>query len=180
MLKGAVGTRYAEALYEIAAQENLVDKIEQEIKEVNSVIQSNTDLQKALYHPQISSEEKKDLLNALWGRKVSAVTMEFLKLLVEKQREKILDDIVVSYVALANKARNIIEAKITSAVKLTDQEKGQLEKLLNKLTGKRSKISYFVEPSLIGGIVVQIGDRVIDGSIRNRLDTLREHLRQIS
>lgn len=180
MLKGTVGTRYAEALYEIAARENMVDKIEQELKEVNTVIQNTPGLQKVLYHPQITAEEKKNILKALWENKVSAVTMEFLKLLVERQREQILSDIVGFYVVLANNARNINEAKITSAVKLTDQEESELEKLLSKLTGKRSKISYTVDPSLLGGIVVQIGDRVIDGSIRNRLATLREHLRQIS
>lgn len=180
MLRGAVGARYAEALYEIAEREKAVDAIEEELKAVDAVIRENRDLQKILYHPRITPGDKKSLLNDLLSGKVSAVTMEFLKLLVERQREQFLSDIVTYYVNLANKARNITEATVTSAVELTPGEKEQLAGLLNKLTGKKVETSYTLDPSLIGGVVVRIGDRVIDGSIRTRLATLREHLRQIS
>ncbi|MCL6612673.1 MAG: F0F1 ATP synthase subunit delta [Peptococcaceae bacterium] len=180
MLRGAVGARYAEALYEIAEREKAVDAIEEDLRAVDAVIRENRDLQKILYHPRITPGDKKSLLSDLLSGKVSAVTMEFLKLLVERQREQFLSDIVTYYVNLANKARNITEATVTSAVELTPGEKEQLAGLLNRLTGKKVETSYTLDPSLIGGVVVRIGDRVIDGSIRTRLATLREHLRQIS
>ena len=180
MLNGAVGARYAEALYEIAEREKAVDAIEEELKAVETVIKDNRDLQKILYHPRITPEDKQDLLNQLFSGKVSTVTMEFLKLLVERQREQYLSDIVSHYAILANKARNITEAKISSAVELTAEEREQMAQLLNKITGIKVETSYSVDPSLVGGVVVRIGDRVIDGSIRTRLATLREHIRQIS
>lgn len=180
MLRGAVGARYAEALYEIAKREKAVDTIEQELQAVDAIIRENRDLQKILYHPRVTPEDKKSLLSDLLSGKISAVTMEFLKLLVERQREQFLSDIVSYYTNLANKARNVAEAGVSSAVDLTAEEKQLLADLLNKLTGKKVETSYKVDPSLIGGIVVRIGDRVIDGSIRTRLTTLREHLRQIS
>jgi len=180
MLKGAVGSRYAEALYAIAERETAVEAIEQELVAVEALVRENRDLQKMLYHPRITSEDKKSLLSELLSGKVSEVTMEFMKLLVDRQREQFLSDIVEYYVSLANKARNVTEAKIASAVELTSEEKKDLAAMLDKITGKKVETSYIVDPSLIGGVVVRIGDRVIDGSIRTRLATLREHLRQIS
>lgn len=180
MLRGAVGARYAEALYEVAEREKAVDTVEQELQAVDAIIRENRDLQKVLYHPRVTPEDKKSLLSDLLSGKISAVTLEFLKLLVERQREQFLSDIVSYYANLANKARNVAEAGVSSAVDLTAGEKQLLADLLNKLTGKKVETSYKVDPSLIGGIVVRIGDRVIDGSIRTRLATLREHLRQIS
>jgi len=180
MLRGAVGARYAEALYQIAEREKTVEAIEQELLAVDAVIRENRDLQKMLYHPRITPEDKKALLGELFAGKVSGVTLELLNLLVERQREQFLSDIVGNYVDLANRARNVTEAMVTSAVELTPEERKQLAGLLNKLTGKKVETSYAVDPSLIGGVVVRIGDRVIDGSVRARLATLREHLRQIS
>lgn len=180
MLKGAVGGRYAEALYEVAAEGKMVDLIEKELMSVNTLIRENQDLQKIFYHPQITPEDKKVLLNTLLLGKISDATMEFLKFLVESRREQYLSDIVDYYVNLANKARNVTEAKVVSAVELSADEKQKLVQTLNKVTGKKVKTSYTVDPSLIGGIVVRIGDRIIDGSICTRLATLREHLRQIS
>ncbi|MFZ5597551.1 MAG: F0F1 ATP synthase subunit delta [Bacillota bacterium] len=180
MLRGAVGGRYAEALYEIAEREKAVEVIEQELLAVESVIRENRDLQKVLYHPRITPEDKKSLLGELLSGKVSEVTMEFLKLLVDRQREQFLSDIVSYYTAMANKARNVIEARVASAIEMNADEKKQLAGMLKKITGQKVQTSYKVDPSLIGGVVVRIGDRVIDGSIRTRLATLREHLRQIS
>lgn len=180
MLRGAVGGRYAEALYEIARRNNAVDTVEVEIKAVNDIIQGDRDLQKLLYHPRITAGDKKNLLKDLFGGKVSQVTTDFLSLLVERQREQFLGDIVDYYVNKANAERNITAAAITSAVELTKEERAKLADVLAKITNKKVQTSYAVDPSLIGGIVVRIGDRVIDGSIRTRLATMREHLRQIS
>ena len=180
MLKGAVGSRYAEALYTIAEREKSVEVIEQELIAVDAVVRDNRDLQKVLYHPRITSKDKKSLLSELLSGKVSQVTLEFLNLLVDRQREQFLSVIVEYYINLANKARNITEAKVTSAVELTAKEQKEMAALLDKITGKKVETSFSVDPSLIGGVVVRIGDRVIDGSIRTRLATLREHLRQIS
>ncbi|MCL5056410.1 MAG: F0F1 ATP synthase subunit delta [Actinobacteria bacterium] len=180
MLKGAVGSRYAEALYAIAEREKSVDAIEQELIAVDAIVRENRDLQKLLYHPRITSGDKKSLLSELLSGKISVVTLEFLNLLVDRQREQFLSDIVEYYINLANKARNVTEAKVASAIDLTAEEQKELAALLDRITGKKVETSFKVDPSLIGGVVVRIGDRVIDGSIRTRLATMREYLRQIS
>ncbi|HHW43870.1 MAG: F0F1 ATP synthase subunit delta [Thermoanaerobacteraceae bacterium] len=180
MLKGAVGARYAEALYDLATAAGLVDQVEQELKTVDRIIKESPDLQKVLYHPRITPADKKDVLKGLFAGKIAPVTENFLFLLVDRQREAFLGDIVDHFSQMANRARNIVSARVASAVELSKEEKKKLGEVLARITGKKVQTTYNVDPALLGGVVVRIGDRVIDGSLRTRLATLREHLRQIS
>lgn len=179
MLRGAVGSRYAEALFEIARAQNKIDEMEEELRAVESVVSGSRELQKFLYHPQIAPEEKKSVLKNIFEGKVSAVTASFLYLLVDHKREAFLKDIVIFFTNLANRARNVVQVQVASAVELTGEEKKKLEEALEKATRKKIRAEYSVEPALIGGVAVRIGDRVIDGSVRTRLAAMREHLRQI-
>jgi len=180
MLKGAVASRYAEALYEIATREKAVDQIEQELKALEAILDENDDLKKVLFHPQITAVDKKDFLQKLFGGKVAEVTMNFLALVVDRRREVFFADIVAEFVKMANASRNIVAAQVTSAVELNDKEKKEFDRLLAKLTGKKVQTSFGVDPSLIGGVVVRIGDKIIDGSIRTRLSAMKERLKAIS
>ncbi len=179
MLKGAVGERYAEALYELAKNDSIVEQVEQELVAINQLVEDEQDLKKVLYHPRITTEEKKELLQVLFQGKIAEVTFSFLQLLVERQREQYLSDIVTSYVDKANADRNIATAQIASAVDLSAKEKKELGAMLAKITGKKMVTDFSVDPELIGGVVVRIGDRVIDGSIRTRFSAMREYLREI-
>lgn len=180
MLKGAVAGRYAEALYEIAVAQEIVDKMEEELKAVANLLEEEPDLKKVLYHPRITAAEKKDVLRNLLADKVSETTMNFLSLVVDRQRENYLADMVEVFVDYANKARNISDVEVTSAMELDEAKRARLVETLGGMTGKDVRVNYSVDPSLIGGIVVRIGDKVMDGSVKARLDSLREHLRQIS
>lgn len=180
MLKGAVAGRYAEALYEIAVENKLVDQLEEELRAVVGILEESTQLKKVLFHPRITADQKKEVLQGLFEGKISEVAMNFLGILVERQREMYLADITSYFTDLANKARNISDVNVTSAVELTDDEKKRLADAMAKCTGKKVRLSYDVDPKLLGGVVVRVGDKVIDGSVLARLQTLREHLRQIS
>jgi len=186
-MRGPVAGRYAAALYDIASQEetlpkykSMVDSVEDELKAISAVIKENTDLQKLLYHPQITPAAKKELLDQLFKGKISVITNNFLALLVDRRRETYFEGIVEEFVSLANAGRNIVASSIASAVELDDKEKGELSKILAKLTGQKVTTSYVVDPSLIGGIVVRMGDKIIDGSVRTRLATLKERLKATS
>lgn len=180
MLRGAVAGRYAEALYEIAVKENLVDGLEKELQTVVGVINQSEQLKKILFHPRITAADKKEVLASLLKDHVSEITMNFIGFVVDRQREMYIEDITEYFVGLANKARNITDVKVTSAVEMTKEEKKALASAMAKCTGKRVKLTFNVDPGLLGGVVVRVGDKVIDGSVRARLQTLREHLRQIS
>lgn len=180
MLRGAVAGRYAEALYEIAVREKLVDKLESELQAVVGVLKESDQLKKVLFHPRITAAEKKEVLANIYKDRISEIAMDFLSFVIDRQREIYLNDITEYFVGLANKARNVSDVNVTSAVELTEEEKKNLTAAMAGCTGKKVKLSYDVEPGLLGGVVVRFGDKVIDGSVRTRLQTLREHLRQIS
>lgn len=180
MLKGAVAGRYSAALYEIAAESNKVDQIEEELKAVNVILQENKDLQKVLYHPQITATAKKELLDQLFKGKISELTLNFVELLVDRRRETFFGDIVAEFIAQANVGRNIVAARVTSVVDLKDQEKSAVDQLLARLTGKKVQVSYGTDPSLIGGLLIRIGDKVIDGTIKAKLAALGDRLMKIS
>lgn len=186
-MRGPVAGRYAAALYEIASEEKAlpkykskVDEIEDELKAIEQVINDNIDLQRLLYHPQITPAAKKELLDKLFKGKISDVTGNFLALLVDRRRETYFSDIVAEYIALANAGRNIVAAQVASAVELNDKEKGELKQILGTLAGQKVETSFTVDPSLIGGIVVRMGDKIIDGSVKTRLASMKESLKAIS
>jgi len=186
-MRGPVARRYARALFDLACEKdaapqerNMVDQIESELLEIRTILKNNIELQKVLYHPQIVTADKKDLLDQLFEGKISEITSNFLALLVDGRREKYFSDIVDEYVALANESRGVVEANVTSAIELKDEEKSELNSILAKLTGKKVQTIYDVDPAIVGGVIVRIGDKIIDGSIKTRLNTLGEQLKAIS
>jgi F-type H+-transporting ATPase subunit delta len=180
LIRGAIAGRYAQALYEIAAQEKKVDDLEQELLAVEQLLKQYPDWRKILLHPQITPAEKKELLKKLFEGRLSEITGNFLALLIDHRRESFLGDIVAEFTAAANAGRNIVTAQVTSAVELDNKEKSKIIAVLNRLAGKKAQVAFAVDPLLIGGAVVRMGDKVIDGSVRARLTSLRERLKAIS
>jgi F-type H+-transporting ATPase subunit delta len=179
MLKGAVSSRYAEALYNVAVAQKIIDQAEEEIKLVVSTIESVDELRKILEHPLITIEEKKGIVAEIFKNKISAIILNFLYLLIDNHRQFYLKDIFLAFVELVNSARKIIQAEVTSAVDLNETEKEKLSGVIQNFTGKKVEPVFKVDPTIIGGVILRIGDKVIDGSIKSKLNSLREHLVQI-
>lgn len=176
MLRGAVARRYAQALYEIAQANNTLEAIEQELKGVAEAVEGTRELQRILYHPQVLAGDKKDLLKTLFADKVSAETMKFLGLIVDKRRENYIAGISAEFSALANEARGKVAAEVITAVEVGDEQKQELVRVASRLAGKEVEPTFGVDASLIGGVIVKIGSKVIDGSIKTRLATLQSRL----
>lgn len=176
MLRGAVARRYAQALYEIAVEKNALDAMEEELKSVSEVVRGEQVIQRILNHPQIAAVEKREVLKQLFEGRVSETTLNFLYLIIDRNREAYLSDIVVEYTHLANVARNMVDAEVVSARELDEAQKEELAKVLNRLAGKEVSPEYRVDASLIGGLLVRIGDKVIDGSVKHKLETLKQRL----
>ena len=175
MLKGALARRYAQALFEIAVQGEL-DKIEGELRELTNLIQTNAEVAHVLYHPHISLSDKKSLMDKLLAGQLSKTVRHFLYLLIDRRRQNLLPDIQKEFKKLADQARNIVEAKVASAMELTPSQEERLQKELVRITGKNVRMVKEVRPELIGGVLVQIGDRVIDGTVAYKLQRMRESL----
>jgi F-type H+-transporting ATPase subunit delta len=176
MAELAVVRRYARALFDAADKSNAVDQVEEDLKGVHQVLAASPRLERTLRAPTLSGSRKKGLLATAFQNRVSPLSLRFLALLIDRQREDVLGDIYTEYQRLANERRNIEYVKVTSATPLTDEEFQALGNALVQRTGKRVSLEVTLDPSIMGGLILRMGDTVIDGSIRTRLEQLRTRL----
>ncbi|CAJ1000932.1 MULTISPECIES: F0F1 ATP synthase subunit delta [Bacillales] len=169
-MSGAVSKRYARALFEVASERGKLDQIEADLKAVVEAIEQNADLSKILLHPHIARAAKKSLADDLFKRHVSEETHNFLNVLIDNGREGQLLEVYRSFVRMANEARGIAEATVTSAKPLSDEEQAELAEKLGQKLNKKLRVQTVVDPSILGGIVIKIGDRLYDGSIKTKLE----------
>jgi F-type H+-transporting ATPase subunit delta len=178
MLKGAVAARYAQALFDVARDTNTITETENELRGVLQTVKDSRELQQVLYNPQVPVDLKKEVIKEVFGAHVSKKTLNFLCVILDRRREVYLKDIVAHYIALADETRNVIQAEVTSAVELPAAHKEDLMSILSRMTGKEIRISYHVDPEIVGGLVVRLGDRIIDASIKRQLERLRDSIRE--
>lgn len=176
MIEKKVARRYALALYETASSMKISDKINQDMLVVKKSIEASRDLKLFLHSPIVSPEKKKKVMSEIFSRKVNKLTLNFLELLVEKKRENHLYDICTDYANLANEKKGILEAKIRTAVALTDKDKKKFSEILKNYTGKDISAEYSVDKSIKGGIIAQFSDTIIDASIKRQLEILRKKM----
>ncbi|MGE5701116.1 MAG: F0F1 ATP synthase subunit delta [Clostridia bacterium] len=175
-MSSGVAKRYARALFEVAKERGLIDQIETETKSIVAAVNENTELSKILTHKQIAPESKKQLVSDLFGKNVAVETLNFLNLLIENDRESALADIVASYVVIANGERGIADAIVTTAKPLNDEEQAVLASEFGKKVNKTLRVQTVVDPTILGGVVVRIGDRLYDGSIKRKLEQFAHQL----
>lgn len=175
MLSGALARRYAQALFEIASETSL-DQVEAELKALTGLVRDNEDVAKVLHHPHISLTEKKSLMDKLLAGQVGPTVLKFLYLLIDRRRQNLLSLIEREFGRFADEARQITEAKVASATALTPNQEERLKERLEKMTGKNVRLVAELRPELIGGVMVQIGDMVMDGTVAHALDRMRQEL----
>jgi F-type H+-transporting ATPase subunit delta len=172
----SVARRYARALFDLAQEQNLVDQVERELDLVLHAAAGSKELQMLLELRTISAEVKHAALDKAFGGKLSTLTLNFLHVLIAKRREAILADVKNEFVALANQARGIIEVEVRSARPLDSDVLAALQNKLAARFGKQVQMHTRVEPELIGGLVVRVGDQLLDGSVKTRLQRLKSRL----
>jgi F-type H+-transporting ATPase subunit delta len=168
--------RYAAALFNRAQSAGLVDAVESDLGLVSFAFENSSDLWNAMRAPIVSPEKKKDILRELFGSRVNKITLHYLELLVDKRREEAILSTEAEYIALANEARGVVEADVITAIELSGDEQARLGAKLKQVIGKEVRMHAILEPEILGGVVVKIGDRVIDGSLKSRLAELKEKL----
>jgi F-type H+-transporting ATPase subunit delta len=177
MIDLSVVRRYARALFDMAKRSvEEMDAVENDLKRVDQALRSIPRLDNALRAPTVSSERKKSLLRTAFGDQVTPLTARFLQLVVERGREEVLTSIYAEYQRLANEHRNILAVDVSAAVPLSDEQLSELARSLEARTGKRIRIQEQTEPELLGGLVVRMGDTILDGSVRTRLRRLHEQM----
>lgn len=173
-----VARRYALALADEAARSGAVEAVDADLTHLHATAQASRDLGVALASPVVSREKKRRVLAALFPD-LSATTTRFLDLLFDKEREGLVADVAEAYVALRDAQNGLVEARVRVPEPLSAADEDALRTSLEARTGMQVRLDVTVDPSLIGGIVVRIGDTVYDGSVRQQLARLRERLTRV-
>lgn len=179
MNEGLVPRRYAKALYEFALEKGESERVYTMMKNLSASFAANEGLQSTLANPYVGAADKKALLlTAAGAEKADAVYADFLKLLDENRRLDMARDIALAYIGIYRKANDIHEVKVTSAQPLKASEAARLKALVERHLGKNAAVEFStaVNPQLIGGFTVAVGNERLDASISNELKQLRLNL----
>jgi F-type H+-transporting ATPase subunit delta len=167
---------YAAALLEIAKAEGNLDTVEDELFRVARTIESNDELRSTLSDQAIPVERRQAVVETLLGGKASPVTTALVSFVVGAGRSRNLPEIIDRLVAKAAEERREAVAEVRTAYPLDEDHRQKLADALSQATGKHVSLKVIVDPTVMGGVVATIGDMVIDGTIRHRLEQLRETL----
>jgi F-type H+-transporting ATPase subunit delta len=170
--------RYAHAFAAVAASSHLdVAATQQQLNDFSETLAGSRELREVLMNPSIANEQKLKVLDAISGRiGMFPQVRNFLAVIMNHQRLAELDEILTEYHAVADDQTGLMEAEITSARPLNDQDRAELEAQVAKLAGGRIRTTYSQDATLLGGAVVCIGSTVYDGSIRGQLQQMKQKL----
>lgn len=176
MLNIQLANKYAVAIFELAKEENQLEAYGTQLEEVADVIASQADLKAFVQNPQVQPQAKKEILTKLFKEDLASTVYNFIMLLIDKRRESLLAEIVALYQTLSNEARNIVKADVTVAALLNKEQEAGLVAKLEQVIGKKVLIRTHVDKSILGGVIVKIGDKLIDGSIVRQMQSLQKQL----
>ena len=177
MSSQTVARRYASALADVVIERNEAQPVQAELGAWAKMIADNGSLLEAFGNPTVAYEQKQNVLNALIARtKVRPTTTNFLRTLLKNQRISDLPEVTAKLAQILDERSGVVSAEITSARPVSDSARTLLEEKLAEMTGKKARLTFAIDESLLGGIVTRIGSTVYDGSVKNQLSRLREEL----
>lgn len=170
----SLATRYAKSLIQLVNEQGKLEQVYSDIKSMNAVFESNRDLKLMFKSPIIPADKKLNITKQLFEGKVDPTLYQFMVLVIKKGREAYLNEITHSFVLQYNDLKNITPVKITSAVKLdAGVVNGMIASLKNQEKLAEIELTEEVDPAMIGGFVLQWGDKMIDSSVSRRLTALK-------
>lgn len=175
-MEPAVGRRYGKALFQSAAKRGETETVGRELEALVQLFRGEPRLRRYLHAPTVDDAEKTAFVRRHFGPPFSPLTTEFLALLIEKGRETEIETVARAYRALLQTERNVVEGRVVTAHPLAAESLAGLERQLVRLTGKKVELRTETDPSLLGGVTVYLGGKVIDGSVRTRLERVRDTL----
>jgi F-type H+-transporting ATPase subunit delta len=169
-----VASRYVKSLLSLAEEQGVVEAVHEDMQMISKVCKSSRDFVLMLNSPIVRHEKKSEVLNKLFTGRVNALTMAIINILTKKNREPLLPAIASEFHNAYNNYKGIGKASITSAFELDSNLKGQLEAIVKKLSNKtKVELDQKVDKDLIGGFILNVGDRQIDASIKSKLKSLK-------
>lgn len=175
-----VSSTYGDALFDLAIEQDAVDSLLEEAQFVRDTFLANEDVLKLFNHPKIRKEEKSAFIGNVFEGRVSDNMVGFLHIIVKKDRYNEILPIFEYFIHRVKEYKGIGTARVTSAVELSDAQKAAVEKKLLATTRYNTfEMDYKVDPSILGGLIIRIEDRVVDSSLKTQLDKMTKQLSKI-
>ena len=175
-----VAKTYGDALFELALDENKTDALYAEVVSLQDILKGNPELKALMNHPKVTRDEKLKVVEDVFKGRLDDELTGFLVLLLKKDRYSELDAILEYFTARVKEYKGIGVAYVTSAVELKDAQKDEIKnKLLSTTDYRQMEMHYVVDKDVIGGVVIRLGDKVVDSSIRTRLENIKKELHQV-
>ena len=181
MITNKAAFKYAQGLFELAKDEGTVDTILLELEEVLEIINQNQDLFNVLYHPRLGKKKKKEIVTEIFKAEVSKYLLNFLQLLIDKKRIEHLNEIYKEFKHLVETERGeaSLKVEVQSPIELDDTRAEKLKSKLEEIFDKQVELVVDIKPQLLGGLVLKVGDKVIDGSIKRQLKNLKNNIKSL-
>jgi F-type H+-transporting ATPase subunit delta len=174
-----VSGRYATALFELARDEKLIDAVKADLERFDAMLADSADLKRLVRSPVFSSDAQSRALSAVLDKAgISGISANFLKVLTANRRLFAVGDVIRGFRALVAKFKGEATADITVAEKLSDKNLDALKAALKSVTGKDVSLDVKVDPSIIGGLVVKLGSRMVDSSLRTKLNSIKHAMKE--
>jgi len=174
MMHSTAATRYAISLRDLANEKGKVDECMADMALISKTIKENHELELLLKSPIIKLDKKANILNALFASKIGELSKAFVDIITQKGREQLLGSITERYVELVKASRNIVSAQVTTAAPLTDALKADVLSVIAKLQAGEVDLEEKIDPSIIGGFILRVGDQMIDSSVQAKFRKLRQ------
>lgn len=167
-----VASRYAKSLLGIAVEQNNLEEVHNDMQMINKVCADNKELTLLLKSPIVNSDKKETILSEIFGKKISQISSTFISIILNKRRENILPAIAEAFIFIYKEHKNITTATVTTAIALTDAQKKAVVKLLNDQGKENVELKEIVNGEIIGGMILRVGDKQVDESIKRKLTNL--------
>ncbi|MGD8412623.1 MAG: F0F1 ATP synthase subunit delta [Candidatus Latescibacterota bacterium] len=179
MILSGVAKRYAVALFNAAVKQDIAEQVNEDLTTFVELLRTNRNLVGFLKSPEVLTESKKKLVVDVFGDRSAGLFVQFILLLIDKKRLKHILEIADAFSQLYEQMQGIVEAKVITAIPLdADLEQRTVERLEEE-TNKTIRISKTVDPDIIGGMIIIVGDNILDGSIRHKLEQMRRSLGEV-
>jgi len=171
-----IADRYAKAFIDLGQNQNLLDKFNDDLALLKETIENNKELKDFFEHPLIQPADKKDVVNSIFSEQISNYTLNLVKLLIDKNRTLLIVLLYEHYRGMLNKMRNISTAKVITAIEISDEIKDRLKEKLEKVFNQTIEIKTEINQEIIAGMIVKVGDKVLDGSVKTKFENMKKSL----
>lgn len=176
MADNKVSLRYATSLIDLAVEKNILEAVSTDIEIVVNILRKSPDLKRALEIPVIKAETKSSILDQIFKSRINSETMHFIRFLVSKGRENLLEEIASKFLELRDERMGIVNVEVQTAFELTEDQKERLKDKIEKMLNKKSRFRIEIHPEVIGGFIARVRDTVYDASVKHQLETLKRKL----